>query len=214
MSAIKLSKKVLCFAVVGALCAWIGDIGKILSSTGSVAAALAADSEKKEPEYSDSEKQRQLTEIMDEIFRALNTIFALEGLSDPEKRERALDYLSTFRYGKDNKGYVKVVSLDGVIQVEPNILEMVGKDLHSFEDPNVFRVFEDFIRICYEQGQGWSTYVWPVWGGKKHHVPTVSLVRYFAPLDCAIVLAYNPITIVIDDMAPPYIDDHQPASPI
>lgn len=183
-----------------------------VAAPSGAAPAAQSDKDAKKREQSDAERKKQMTRTMDQVFMVLNTIMTTPGLSEGERRERALDFLKTFRYGDESRGYLVVVDLQGVVLVEPNITELVGKDLHSLEDPNGMRVFREFTRICLEEGQGWTTYVWPKEGNKEWHVPTVSLVRYFEPLNFAVAASYHPVTIRVDDPGTPNIDDEQPAS--
>ena len=198
-------------ALAVCLCLWIFNAA-VFAAKGPED-ANGKEKEEKRPELADEERRKDIVELMDQVFSVLNTIESQEDLNEGQKRARILDFLRTFRYGEKREGYVTVVGLDGIVRVEPNILELEGKDLHSFEDPNTFRIFEDFIRICVERGQGWSTYIWPKPGNKQRHVPTVALVRFFEELDYAVVLVYHPLTIWVEDYPVVYIDDTQPASP-
>ncbi|MBW1785689.1 MAG: cache domain-containing protein [Deltaproteobacteria bacterium] len=210
----KRSLKALNALLAAVFCVWVCAATAVAGNdTGNTVQLAQAEKEPKKPSRAEADMKKQMTKIMDQVFMVLNTVMSMEGLSDAEKRDRAYEFLRTFRYGEEGKGYIVAVSLAGVIQVEPNILELVGKDLRSLEDPNGIKVFEAFTRICLEQGQGWTTYLWPKSGNKEWHVPTVGLVRYFEPLGLAVVTSYTPINIDVQDMGTPYIDDQATASP-
>ena len=168
-----------------------------------------------EPPSSLSDEKQELQKAMDEVFRVLNTIMREEGLSLGEKKKKVMEYIRTFRYGPDNKDYFWINDLQGVMLVDPYLPDFEGKDFSDFSDPNGIKVFEEFIKMCREEGEGYVTYLWPKYEQKKWNVPKLSLVRLLKPWGWIIGTGLYLETVEIFDMPEEYriIDsEDEPAS--
>ncbi len=153
-----------------------------------------------------------LVKMMDEVFRVLNTIYTDEGISDDEKQEKAIEFLRNFRYGPNNKDYFWLTDLQGKVLMDPYLPDLVGKDLMNFIDPDGIMVFQELIRICREQGEGFLGHLWPKYEQKHRHYPKKSFARLFKPWDWIVYTGVYPLTIETFPR-PPILDDRQPASP-
>ncbi len=164
--------------------------------------------------------EKNLQETMNHVFRVLWSIYRDKGLTEQEKKQKILAFLRHFRFGPKNKDYIWVNDLQGKVLMDPYIPELEGKDLRGYQDADGRQVFAEFRNICLNKGQGFATYLWPMYDSK---IPTtkVSLVRVFKPWGWIVGCGFYIKTI--EGWEPPeprfYTpldrpDDHEPASPV
>ena len=168
-----------------------------------------------------AEQEELLKRTMDEVFSVLNTIIKEQGLSLKEKQKKAMEYIRTFRYGRENKDYFWINDLQGIMLVDPYLPDFEGKDLSDFSDPNGIKVFAQFIRICRGQGEGYATHLWPKYEEKRWNFPKLSFVRLLKPWGWVVGTGLYLEVIEVFDMPedPGTIDEKEipvglPASPV
>ena len=99
-------------------------------------------------------------------------------LAEDEAQKKAMMTVKTLRY-KDN-AYFWINDLYPVMLMHPIKPDMDGKDVSDFQDPNGKYLFNEFIRTCQKNGEGFVDYFWPRPGSEKP-VPKVSYVKLFKP---------------------------------
>jgi methyl-accepting chemotaxis protein len=88
--------------------------------------------------------------------------------------------ISALRYGKDGKDYFWINDMNPRMIMHPIKPSLNGKDLSSFKDPNGKHLFNEFVKVCREKGEGFVDYMWPKPGHDKP-VAKLSYVKLFKP---------------------------------
>ncbi|SEI71138.1 methyl-accepting chemotaxis protein [Allopseudospirillum japonicum] len=101
-------------------------------------------------------------------------------LSTQAAQNAALDALRDMRYGENRQEYFWVNDMQVVIVMHPIKPELDGRNLSGFQDPNGKRLFDEFVRIVREQGEGFVDYLWPK-PGQEEPVAKISYVKGFQP---------------------------------
>ena len=86
--------------------------------------------------------------------------------------------IGKLRYEK--KEYLWINGLDAICIMHPIKPELNGKDLSGMKDPNEVHIFQEFVKICKEQGGGFVNYMWPR-PGEQDPVAKISYVKTFVP---------------------------------
>ncbi|NWF66996.1 MAG: methyl-accepting chemotaxis protein [Campylobacterales bacterium] len=91
-------------------------------------------------------------------------------------QKEALDVIKNLRYGVD--GYFWINDFKPVMIMHPTEPSLDGKELNSFKDPNGKELFNEFVKVCKNQKEGFVDYMWP----KPNHEqpqPKLSFVKSF-----------------------------------
>ncbi|WP_179953259.1 methyl-accepting chemotaxis protein [Desulfobotulus mexicanus] len=101
------------------------------------------------------------------------------GLSDEERREKALKLLMSMRYGEEMRDYFWVHDSHPRMVAHPYFPELGGMELG---DDYVFlkKLFLTINRKVDTRGDGFLLYEWPHYD-REEHVPKLGYVRYFEP---------------------------------
>jgi methyl-accepting chemotaxis protein len=89
-------------------------------------------------------------------------------------QQEAARHISKLRYEK--KEYIWLNDLNAVCIMHPIKPELNGKDLSDLKDPNGVHIFQEFVKVCKEKGDGFVPYMWPK-PGEKDPVPKISYVK-------------------------------------
>jgi methyl-accepting chemotaxis protein len=95
-----------------------------------------------------------------------------------DAKKLAAQRLGSLRYG--DKDYLWINDLQPRMVMHPYRPELLGKDLSDSKDPAGKHIFQEFVRVCKEQGGGFVHYLWPK-PGASEPVPKVSYVKLYEP---------------------------------
>jgi methyl-accepting chemotaxis protein len=123
-------------------------------------------------------KNEILKNIVDITFSAIQGIYNRSDLTDSQKKQSALKLVKDMRY--DDKGYLWINDMHSRMVMHPVNPELDGKDLADFKDPNGKHLFNEFVKVCRDNGEGFADYMWPKPGYDKP-VPKLSYVKLFKP---------------------------------
>jgi methyl-accepting chemotaxis protein len=123
-------------------------------------------------------------------------------LSADEGKAQALTRLKAMRYGKD--GYFTIVDSHPTVVMHPIKLELAGKDVSDFKDPNGQFIYRNVAAIAKGAGEGWIEYVWPKPGhpDQKQVFPKGAYVLTFKPWDWTFITG-----LYLDDLTGAFMAD-------
>jgi len=120
------------------------------------------------------EQVQHLVEAAWNIADAYAKDVAAGELTVEAAQEEAKHALTHLRYDGDN--YFWVNDLDARMVMHPAKPELNGKDMSESRDPNGTALFQDFVKVAKEKGEGFTEYYWPK-PGRDAPVPKVSYVK-------------------------------------
>ncbi len=101
-----------------------------------------------------------------------------KGLQDEEIKSQLLDYIEKIRY--TNKGYFWINDFTPAMVYHPISKKLNGQDLKNFKDPDGIYLFNEMVKVCKTNEEGFVDYKWPK-PGKKSPQPKFSFVKTFKP---------------------------------
>lgn len=122
---------------------------------------------------------------MNKVFHVIESIEKEEGLSEKEKIQRFIEFCKVVRYGPEKMDYFQIFDIQGRSVMDPYDPESVGKDFMSWEDRNGKKFFPEMLKTIRKKGQGFTEYLWPLYGGTQ--IPVTSLARVYHPWDFIVV---------------------------
>jgi len=133
----------------------------------------AHDSQKVAEAYKD-----KLKNIVDITYNAIKSIDSRSDLTANQKKQSALNIIKDMRYNDND--YIWINDMHPTMVMHPIKPDLNGKDLSDFKDPNGKHLFNEFVKVCREKGEGFVDYMWPKPGHAKP-VPKLSYVKLFKP---------------------------------
>jgi methyl-accepting chemotaxis protein len=133
----------------------------------------AHDSQKVAEAYKD-----KLKNIVDITYNAMKSIDSRSDLTANQKKQSALNIIKDMRY--NNNDYIWINDMHPTMIMHPIKPALNGKNLSDFKDPNGKHLFNEFVEVCREKGEGFVDYMWPKPGYDKP-VPKLSYVKLFKP---------------------------------
>ena len=97
---------------------------------------------------------------------------------EKEAQKLALGRLEKMRY--EDIGYFWVNDMAPTMLMHPIQPELNGKDLREYKDMNGKFLFQEFVKVCKDNGAGFVIYRWPE-PGVSNPVEKISYVKSFAP---------------------------------
>ncbi|MBU1161183.1 MAG: methyl-accepting chemotaxis protein [Proteobacteria bacterium] len=122
--------------------------------------------------------KEKLKNIVDITYNAIQSIDSRSDLTANQKEQSALNIIKDMRY--NNNGYIWINDMHPKMIMHPINPSLNGKDLSDFKDPNGKHLFNEFVKVCREKGEGFVDYMWPKPGYDKP-VPKLSYVKLFKP---------------------------------
>jgi methyl-accepting chemotaxis protein len=104
----------------------------------------------------------------------------LKNIAEAQFKEDAKKGISALRYGNEGNDYFWINDMHPKMVMHPINSALNGKDLSDFKDPNGKYLFNEFVKVCREKGEGFVDYMWPKPGYDKP-VPKLSYVKLFKP---------------------------------
>jgi len=133
----------------------------------------AHDSQKVAEAYKD-----KLKNIVDITYNAIKSIDSRSDLTANQKKQSALNIIKDMRYNDND--YIWINDMHPTMVMHPIKPALNGKDLSDFKDPNGKHLFNEFVNVCREKGEGFVDYMWPKPGHAKP-VPKLSYVKLYKP---------------------------------
>ena len=122
--------------------------------------------------------ENELQSVVDLAFSSVEAIYARPGESEEWKKSEAMKVVKGMRYGGDN--YVWINDMKPTMVMHPIKPELDGSDLSTYKDPKGKLLFNEFVKVCAKDGQGFVDYLWPR-PGKSEPVAKLSYVKLFKP---------------------------------
>ncbi|MDH3356356.1 MAG: methyl-accepting chemotaxis protein [Desulfobacteraceae bacterium] len=122
--------------------------------------------------------KEKLKNIVDITYNAIQSIDSRSDLTVDQKKQSALNIIKDMRY--NNNGYIWINDMHPKMVMHPIKPSLNGKDLSDFKDPNGKHLFNEFVKVCREKGEGFVDYMWPKPGYDKP-VQKLSYVKLFKP---------------------------------
>jgi len=122
--------------------------------------------------------KEKLKNIVDITYNAIQSLDSRSGLTKSEKKQSALNIIKNMRY--NDNGYIWINDMNPKMIMHPIKPDLNGKDLSDFKDPNGKHLFNEFVKVCRERGEGFVDYMWPKPGYDKP-VAKLSYVKLFKP---------------------------------
>ena len=122
--------------------------------------------------------KEKLKNIVDITYNTIQSIDSRIDLTVNQKKQSALNIIKDMRY--NNNGYIWINDMHPKMVMHPIKPSLNGKDLSDFKDPNGKHLFNEFVKVCREKGEGFVDYMWPKPGYDKP-VPKLSYVKLFKP---------------------------------
>ncbi len=115
--------------------------------------------------------------ILESKYRAANDSKKADGaqfMNDAKKE------IGDLRYGSEDKDYFWINDMHPKMIMHPIKPALDGQDLSDFKDPDGKYLFNEFVKTCRENGEGFVDYMWPKPGHDKP-VSKLSYVKLFKP---------------------------------
>ena len=122
--------------------------------------------------------ESELQSVVNLAFSSIQAIYDAPGESDQWKKDQALKIVKNMRYAGDN--YLWINDMKPTMVMHPMKPALDGTDLSTNKDPNGKFLFNEMVKVCAKDGQGFVDYMWPK-PGKDKPVPKLSFVRLFKP---------------------------------
>ena len=122
--------------------------------------------------------ESELQSVVNLAFSSIQAVYNETGQSEQWKKDQALKIIKNMRYADDN--YLWINDMKPTMVMHPMKPTMDGTDLSTYKDPNGKLLFNEFVKVCEKDGQGFVDYMWPK-PGKDKPVPKLSYVRLFKP---------------------------------
>jgi methyl-accepting chemotaxis protein len=122
--------------------------------------------------------KEKLKNIVDLTYNAIQSTYNRSDLTNNEKKQSALTIIKDMRYNKN--GYIWINDMHPRMVMHPINPALNGKDLSDYKDPGGKHLFNEFVKVCREKGEGFVDYMWPKPGYDKP-VQKLSYVKLFKP---------------------------------
>jgi methyl-accepting chemotaxis protein len=130
------------------------------------------------------EKKTQLKQqvnIAYEMVEHFNSEEILGRLSREDAQKQCLTTLRYLQLGDDQTEYFWVNSMEPKMIMHPSKPELEGQDLTDYKDINGKAMFLEFVDICKQDNEGYSTYYWQYGFDKNRIEPKLSYVKLYKP---------------------------------
>ncbi len=101
-------------------------------------------------------------------------------LTTQEAQDRVLMRIKNIKYGKENKDYLWIHTIDGKMITHPYV-EMHNKNILNYKDAKGQNVFRNMNTIAQKDGEGFINYYWQWKDQPERIAPKLSFVRFFEP---------------------------------
>jgi methyl-accepting chemotaxis protein len=130
------------------------------------------------------QKQSQLKNMVKTGMGIIQYYYNLEvsgELTREESQEAAKDMIRSMRYGERELDYFWINDFHPYMVMHPFRPDLDGEDLSDWKDPKGVYLFNEFVRVCEEEGEGFVPYEWQYYDEKDRIEPKMSFVSAFEP---------------------------------
>jgi methyl-accepting chemotaxis protein len=130
------------------------------------------------------QKQSQLKNMVKNGMGIIEYFYSQEVsgvLTRTQAQEAAKDIIRSMRYGERELDYFWINDFHPYMVMHPFRSDLDGEDLSDWKDPKGVYLFNEFVRVCEEQGSGFVPYEWQYYDEKDRIEPKISFVSAFEP---------------------------------
>jgi signal transduction histidine kinase len=102
-------------------------------------------------------------------------------LTSEQAQVEAIEQIRNLHYGQEVKDYFWINDMHPRMVIHPYRIDLNGKDLSDYTDPDGKRVFVEMVNTVKQQGSGFVYYKWQSYDNKNLVLPKISYVKGFAP---------------------------------
>ncbi len=124
---------------------------------------------------------RELTESAWSVFSMFEGRERAGLMTREEAQIQAIMQVRNLRYGPERKDYFWINDMHPRMVMHPYRLDLEGKDISNFKDPNDKRLFVELVHMVREHGAGYVDYMWQWKDNPGKIVPKLSYVKGFEP---------------------------------
>ena len=131
-----------------------------------------------------NEKMIHTREMVDVGYSILQRYYALEekgSIDKVEAQKQAAQMIRELNYGKRGLDYFWINNYDHYVIVHPFRADLEGENVYDFEDPDGFKLFQEFVNICKEYDGGHVSYSWQYYDETNRFEEKLSYVHCFKP---------------------------------
>jgi methyl-accepting chemotaxis protein len=144
--------------------------------------------EEKIEDYKQNTLNEKKKEIKNYTQIAINTVISHHIMSKNHTlhmtkenlQKNVLKVIKSLRYGND--GYFWINNTKPKMVMHPTEPKLDGKDLSNYKDPNGKELFNEFVKVAKNSGNGYVEYMWPKPNFDKPQ-PKLSYIYYFKEWD-------------------------------
>lgn len=108
-----------------------------------------------------------LDDAMYKMSAELESISKEEGLTEEEKKRKALRFTYLVRYGPEKKDSFWIIDNQGKMLMDPYLPDLIGKDLFLYVNPDGQQVFKEMLDLVRKNGEGYLEFLWPKYDSEK-----------------------------------------------
>ena len=102
-------------------------------------------------------------------------------MTKKQAQDLASQQINMLRYGNEKKDYFWINDMEPNMIMHPYRVDLNGKDLSGFADPNGKKVFIEFVKTVQASDCGYVDYMWQWQDDPSQIVPKLSYVKSFTP---------------------------------
>jgi methyl-accepting chemotaxis protein len=106
------------------------------------------------------EKVENIVQTACSIIEGIDRDAKKNGLTQSEAQQRAIEILSSIRYGDTGTNYVWINDFGPTMIMHPYVSELVGTNLADYKDKSGKLMFKEIVDIATQNEQGFITYMW------------------------------------------------------
>jgi len=126
---------------------------------------------------------REMVDIGLSVLQRYYNLEQRETISSETARKEAARLVRSLRYGEEDLDYFWISDVDHRLIVHPFRPELEGEDVYDYEDPEGFPLFQEFVDISREEGEGHVSYSWQYYDQAGRYEEKLSYVAAFEPWD-------------------------------
>jgi signal transduction histidine kinase len=124
---------------------------------------------------------RELTNSAWNILAKLHNDEQKGLLTREQAQHQAIEQIRSLHYGQEVKDYFWINDMHPRMVIHPYRIDLNGKDLSEYVDPDGKRVFVEMVNTVKRDGSGFVHYKWQSYDNKNLVLPKISYVKGFAP---------------------------------
>lgn len=102
-------------------------------------------------------------------------------ISREQAQHQAIEQIRSLHYGQEVKDYFWINDMHPRMVIHPYRLDLNGKDLSNYTDPDGKHVFVEMVNIVKQNGSGFVNYKWQSYDNQNLVLPKISYVKGFEP---------------------------------